>query len=113
MITRITGDHSGSNAKMQAMGVQVVASQQARDHMGTQSARLPNVTFNGHASLFSGKRVDLHHFGRAHKTETRWCFPAQRVLLAGDSSRWAPSAADRGLSRRRQRKGRAVSWIAC
>ena len=81
------GDHSGSNAKMQAMGVQVVASQQARDHMvdGNQPG-LPNMTFNGHASLFlGGKRVDLHYFGRAHTSgDTVVLFPAQRVLAAGD-----------------------------
>src|SRR6187397_613778 len=38
------GDHSGSNAKMQALGAQVVSSQQAREHMvdGNQPG-LPNV----------------------------------------------------------------------
>ena len=81
------GDHSGSNAKMQAMGVQVVASQQARDHMvdGNQPG-LPNMTFDGHASLFlGGKRVDLYHFGRAHTSgDMVVLFPAQRVLAAGD-----------------------------
>jgi len=81
------GDHSGSNAKMQAMGVQVVASQQARAHMvdGNQPG-LPNVTIDGHASLFlGGKRVDLYQFGRAHTSgDVVVLFPAQRVLAAGD-----------------------------
>ena len=81
------GDHSGSNAKMQALGAQVVASQQAREHMvdGNQPG-LPNMTFDGHASLFlGGKRVDLYHFGRAHTSgDTVVLFPAQRVLAAGD-----------------------------
>jgi cyclase len=81
------GDHSGSNAKMQAMGVQVVASQQARDHMvdGNQPG-LPNMTFNGRASLYlGGKRVELYQFGRAHTSgDVVALFPAQRVLAAGD-----------------------------
>jgi glyoxylase-like metal-dependent hydrolase (beta-lactamase superfamily II) len=81
------GDHSGSNARMQALGAQVVASSQARQHMvdGDQPG-LPTVTFDGHASLFlGGKRVDLYHFGRAHTSgDTVVLFPAQRVLAAGD-----------------------------
>ena len=80
-------DHSGSNAKMQAMGAQVVTTEQARQHMvdGSQPG-LPNMTFNGHASLFlGGKRVDLYHFGRAHTSgDLVALFPAQRVLAAGD-----------------------------
>lgn len=80
-------DHSGSNAKMQALGAQVVASQQARQHMvdGNQPG-LPSVTYDGHASLFlGGKRVELYHFGRAHTSgDTVVLFPAQRVLAAGD-----------------------------
>jgi glyoxylase-like metal-dependent hydrolase (beta-lactamase superfamily II) len=81
------GDHSGSNAKMQALGAQVVSSQQAREHMvdGNQPG-LPNVTIDGHGTLFlGGKRVDLYRFGRAHTSgDVVVLFPAQRVLAAGD-----------------------------
>ena len=81
------GDHSGSNAKMQALGAQVVSSQQAREHMvdGNQPG-LPNVTIDGHGTLFlGGKRVDLYQFGRAHTSgDVVVLFPAQRVLAAGD-----------------------------
>ena len=81
------GDHSGSNAKMQAMGVQVVSSRQAREHMvdGNQPG-LPNMTFDDHASVFlGGKRVELYYFGRAHTSgDIVALFPAQRVLAAGD-----------------------------
>jgi cyclase len=80
-------DHSGSNAKMQALGAQVVTTEQARQHMvdGNQPGQ-PNMTFNGHASVFlGGKRVDLYHFGRAHTSgDLVALFPAQRVLAAGD-----------------------------
>ncbi len=81
-------DHSGSNAKMQAMGVQVVASEQSRVHMvDANQTGQPNVTFEGKASLhLGGKRVDLYHFGRAHTSgDTFVHFPAQRVLAAGDA----------------------------
>src|SRR5256885_12143837 len=44
------GDHSGSNAKMQAMNVQVVASEAARENMvdGKMSG-LPSMVFERHA----------------------------------------------------------------
>src|SRR3954466_4040025 len=44
------GDHSGSNAKLQAMNVQVVASEQARENMvdGKQPG-LPSMVFERHA----------------------------------------------------------------
>jgi cyclase len=81
------GDHSGSNAKMQTMGVQVVSSQQARENMvdGNQPG-LSNITFDGKASLYlGGKKVELYHFGRAHTNgDAVVLFPAQRVLAAGD-----------------------------
>ena len=81
------GDHSGSNAKMQALGAQVVSSQKAREHMvdGNQPG-LPNVTIDGHGTLFlGGKRVDVYQFGRAHTSgDVVVLFPAQRVLAAGD-----------------------------
>ena len=81
------GDHSGDNAKLQAMGAQVVTSWQARQNMvdGSQPG-LSNVTFDGKATLhLGGKRVDLFHFGRGHTNgDIVALFPAQRVLAAGD-----------------------------
>jgi cyclase len=81
------GDHSGSNAKMQAMNVQVVASEQARENMvdGKQPG-LPSVVFEHHAHIYlGGKNVELYHFGRAHTNgDIVVLFPAQRTLAAGD-----------------------------
>jgi len=81
------GDHSGDNAKLQAMGAQVVTSWQARQNMvdGSQPG-LSNITFDGKATLhLGGKRVDLFHFGRGHTNgDIVALFPAQRVLAAGD-----------------------------
>jgi glyoxylase-like metal-dependent hydrolase (beta-lactamase superfamily II) len=81
------GDHSGGNAKLQALGAQVVTSWQARQNMvdGKQPG-LSNITVDGRASLhLGGKRVDLFHFGRGHTNgDIVALFPAQRVLASGD-----------------------------
>jgi glyoxylase-like metal-dependent hydrolase (beta-lactamase superfamily II) len=81
------GDHSGSNAKMQAMNVQIVASEQARENMvdGKQPG-LPSMVFEHHAHIYlGGKNVELYHYGRAHTNgDIVVLFPAQRTLAAGD-----------------------------
>ena len=81
------GDHSGSNAKLQATGAQVVSSWQARQNMvdGKQPG-LSNITIDNRASLYlGGKRVDLFYFGRGHTNgDIVALFPAQRVLASGD-----------------------------
>jgi len=81
------GDHSGGNAKLQALGAQVVSSWQARQQMvdGKQPG-LSNITIDNKASLYlGGKRVDLFYFGRGHTNgDIVALFPAQRVLAAGD-----------------------------
>jgi cyclase len=80
-------DHSGGNAKLQQMNVQIVASEQARENMveGKQSG-LPNVVFDQHARVYlGGKSVELYHFGRAHTSgDIVAYFPADRALAAGD-----------------------------
>ena len=80
-------DHSGSNAKMQAINVQVVASEQARANMvdGKQPG-LPTMVFERHAHIYlGGKNVELYHFGRSHTDgDVVVLFPEQRTLAAGD-----------------------------
>ena len=80
-------DHSGGNAKMQDMSVQIIASEEARENMveGKQPG-LPNVVFEHHAHVFlGGKNVEMFHFGRAHTNgDVVVYFPADRVLAAGD-----------------------------
>jgi glyoxylase-like metal-dependent hydrolase (beta-lactamase superfamily II) len=81
------GDHSGSNAKMQAMNVQIVASEQARENMvDGKMPGLPAMVFDHHAHIYlGGKNVELYHFGRAHTNgDVVVLFPAQRTLAAGD-----------------------------
>jgi cyclase len=80
-------DHSGGNARLLQMNVQIVASVQARENMveGNQSG-LPNVVFDQHASVYlGGKGVELYHYGRAHTNgDIVVYFPADRALAAGD-----------------------------
>src|SRR6476660_9836525 len=80
-------DHSGSNAKMQGLSAQVVASEQARANMvdGNQPG-LPTMVFDHHAHIYlGGKNVELYHFGRAHTDgDVVVYFPADRTLAAGD-----------------------------
>ena len=81
-------DHSGGNAKLQAIGAQVIASEQARRHMvaANQSGQ-PNVTFDDSVKVhLGGKTVEVHYFGRAHTDGDLFVyFPAQRALAAGDA----------------------------
>src|SRR3984885_4164306 len=81
------GDHSGSNAKMQKMDVQIIASQHARENMvdGNQPG-LPNVVFDHHAQVYlGGKYAELYYFGRSHTNgDIVVLFPAQRTLASGD-----------------------------
>jgi glyoxylase-like metal-dependent hydrolase (beta-lactamase superfamily II) len=80
-------DHSGSNAKMQKMDVQIVASEHARENMvDGKLPGLPNMVFDRHASVWlGGKDAELYYFGRAHTNgDVVVLFPADRVLAAGD-----------------------------
>jgi glyoxylase-like metal-dependent hydrolase (beta-lactamase superfamily II) len=81
------GDHTGSNAKMQKMDVQIVASEHARENMvdGNQPG-LPNVVFDHHAQVhLGGKYAELYYFGRSHTNgDIVVLFPAERTLAAGD-----------------------------
>lgn len=81
------GDHSGGNARLQAAGAIVVASEPARQNMadGRQPGP-PTVTFAEQAYItLGGKRVELYYFGRAHTNgDAVVYFPAHRTLAAGD-----------------------------
>jgi glyoxylase-like metal-dependent hydrolase (beta-lactamase superfamily II) len=85
--THYHGDHSGGNAKMQAQNVQVVASERARRKMvETNQPGAPNVTLEDSVRLYlGGKRVEVHHFGRAHTDgDVVAYFPDHRVVAMGD-----------------------------
>jgi glyoxylase-like metal-dependent hydrolase (beta-lactamase superfamily II) len=80
-------DHSGSNAKMQKMDVQIVSSEHARENMVDGNLPgLPNMVFDHHAHVYlGGKTAELYYFGRAHTNgDIVVLFPNDRVLAAGD-----------------------------
>jgi glyoxylase-like metal-dependent hydrolase (beta-lactamase superfamily II) len=81
------GDHTGGNAKMQQMNVQIIASENARENMVfAKQPGMPNITVEqrGHVYL-GGKEVDMYYFGRSHTNgDIVVYFPADRVLAAGD-----------------------------
>ncbi len=81
------GDHSGGNAKMQAISASVIASRQARQNMadGNQPG-LPNIAVDRYAEVYvGGKKAQIYYFGRSHTNgDIVVLFPAQRALAAGD-----------------------------
>jgi cyclase len=85
--THYHGDHSGGNAKLQALGTLAVASIEARASMvaANQSGQ-PNITVGDQAAIHvGGKTVEIHKVGRAHTNgDVVVLFPEQRVLAAGD-----------------------------
>ena len=86
--THYHGDHSGGNAKLQAAGAQVVASERSRQLMvDAKQPGLPTMTFNDRGFVhLGGKSVELYYFGRAHTSGDIFAyFPAQRVVAAGDA----------------------------
>jgi cyclase len=85
--THYHADHSGGNAKMQALNAQVVASERARRKMvEVNQPGAPNVTLENNVRLYlGGKRVEVHHFGRAHTDGDVVAYlPDHRVVVMGD-----------------------------
>ena len=85
--THYHGDHSGGNAKLQAMGTLAVASIEARASMvaANQSGQ-PNITVGEHSAIhIGGKTVEIHKVGQAHTNgDVVVLFPEHRVLASGD-----------------------------
>jgi glyoxylase-like metal-dependent hydrolase (beta-lactamase superfamily II) len=72
---------------MQAQNVQVVASERARRKMvEVNQPGAPNVTLDDTVRLYlGGKRVEVHHFGRAHTDgDVVAYFPDHRAVAMGD-----------------------------
>jgi len=85
--THYHGDHSGGNPKLQALGAQVITSQQAREKMAEiKQPGMANVTLDNSLRLFlGGKRLEVYRFGRAHTDgDIVVLFSDHRVLSAGD-----------------------------
>jgi cyclase len=85
--THYHGDHSGSNARFQAAGAEIVASEQARLKMVEfDQSGLPVFTIEDFGRIhIGGKVVELYHFGRAHTDgDVVVYFRDYRLLVAGD-----------------------------
>src|SRR5579872_4549658 len=86
-------DHSGGNAKMLAMNVEIISTANARknivNHVQSNAGILPTparVVFTEETSVFlGGKEVRAHHFGRGHTNgDAVIYFPALRAIHTGD-----------------------------
>jgi cyclase len=85
--THYHGDHSGGNAKLQAMNAIAVASDQARARMvAMNQPGLPDVTVNDRATIYvGGKTVELYRVDPAHTGgDVIVLFPDHGVLASGD-----------------------------
>ena len=80
-------DHSGGNAKLQALDAVVVASEEARARMvAANQPGLPNVAVSDHAALYiGGKTVEIYSVSPAHTNgDVVVLFPDYGVLASGD-----------------------------
>lgn len=86
VLTHSHGDHSGGAAKLQALGVTVVATAATRENMlRTNAPGAPQVTYNGQAQItLGGKDVQLREFRGHTRGDTVVLFPAARLAVAGD-----------------------------
>lgn len=85
--THYHGDHSGGNAKLQALDAVAVASEEARARMvaANQSGQ-PDFTIADHATLYlGGKTIEIHSVSPAHTDgDVVVLFPDYDVLASGD-----------------------------
>jgi glyoxylase-like metal-dependent hydrolase (beta-lactamase superfamily II) len=85
--THYHGDHSGGNAKLQALDALAVASDRARARMVVlNQPGLPDITIGDRATIYvGGKPVEIHSVGPAHTNgDVVVLFPEHRVLASGD-----------------------------
>ena len=81
------GDHSGGNAKMLGLGVEVLLHKNARTNM--VKGKMPGITriaFADEAQVtLGGREVIARHFGRGHTNgDAVIFFPARRAIHTGD-----------------------------
>ncbi len=86
-------DHSGGNAKMYAMNVEIISTMNSRknilEHKQSNSSGMvvpARITFDHDASVvLGGKEVQAYYFGRGHTNgDAVIYFPALKVLHTGD-----------------------------
>jgi cyclase len=85
--THYHGDHSGGNAKLQALNAVAVASEQARARMvAANQPGQPNLTVSDSGAIYiGGKTVELHRVNPAHTDgDVVVLFPDYDILASGD-----------------------------
>jgi glyoxylase-like metal-dependent hydrolase (beta-lactamase superfamily II) len=85
--THIHGDHTGGNIRLEALGPDIIATENARRHLAaTQELGLPSITFDDHMRLYFGDHVmDLYWFGRGHTDgDLVMHLPDAGLVLSGD-----------------------------
>jgi cyclase len=85
--THMHPDHTGGNAFIEALGSNIVATENARKRLAeTQMSGLPNITFDDHMRLFFGGRVmDFYWLGRGHTDgDLVIHLPEDGLILTGD-----------------------------
>jgi glyoxylase-like metal-dependent hydrolase (beta-lactamase superfamily II) len=85
--THMHGDHTGGNIAFEALGADIVATENARRRMAeTQAMGLPSITFDDHMRLFFGGRaMDFYWLGRGHTDgDLVIHLPEERLVLTGD-----------------------------
>jgi glyoxylase-like metal-dependent hydrolase (beta-lactamase superfamily II) len=86
VLTHSHGDHSGGAAKLQAMGVTVIATVATRENMlRTNAPGIPQVTYSGYSQVvLGGKEVQLREFRGHTRGDTVVLIPSARLAIAGD-----------------------------
>lgn len=85
--THMHGDHTGGNIAFEALGANIVATENARRRLAaTQAMGLPAVTFDDRLRLrFGGRVMDFYWFGRGHTDgDLVIHLPEERLVLTGD-----------------------------
>jgi glyoxylase-like metal-dependent hydrolase (beta-lactamase superfamily II) len=86
VLTHNHADHSGGAAKLQSLGIAIVASAGTRENMlRVNQPGAPQVAYSGSAQIvLGGKEVQLREFRGHTRGDTVVLIPSARVLVAGD-----------------------------
>jgi len=85
--THMHGDHTGGNIAFEALGADIVATENARKRMAeTQAMGLPSIALDDHLRIYFGGRVmDFYWLGRGHTDgDLVIHLPDERLVLTGD-----------------------------
>jgi glyoxylase-like metal-dependent hydrolase (beta-lactamase superfamily II) len=85
--THMHGDHTGGNIRLEGVGANIIATDNARRGLAaTQQMGLPVLTFDDHMRIyFDDQPLDLYWLGRGHTDgDLVVHLPEERMILTGD-----------------------------